>query len=428
MAPAPPFLRAPRIFWLIKPGDGHILPDIDTKGGWTNFWSARPVTQVLHRTHPFYRVAGYYPETFSGHFAVSLTEVPARELWCQCVKRCLDSHADKINVGGPLAEEIMEELCAPQQFEHLAVIFGTDRIMAIEKGGAFSAAGEFRARSFLRLIGAMIEQYGPGTTAACLQQMVYGAVTLLVEERLQEQPQHRVRCLRGGGSKPVDWSKLGDIEEGEPVTYEATLPFNAPTPDPDNEDNVPPVAWIAAAVLKMMAQADSSSSDNNPADKMDIDGGNAAPAPATSELEAGQPEASQSAVDNQEAPKSPIPLEPVATFMALAGEEGQYLGGPAIDDTPVPLPGFYRQSSLQPYDHSVYWPENIRYFTPSCGTRPMRSPSPGGPPPARCRPVDTKSETSGTPSDRTIVAPNQPPGPAGYVGTGGFVFPVRQSR
>ncbi|KAF3082503.1 hypothetical protein TWF706_001634 [Orbilia oligospora] len=214
MAPAPPWIPTPRVSWIIKPAVGTQLPALDDFCiGWKRFWACEPIpgSDMDLPNHPFYRILDYYPTDKESCFSASVQELGALDLWRSCIRKCLTvHHADTIDPDEQLGREIIEELSAPQQFEDLAVCFGTDDLMLVERGHQFSTLGELRARSFLRMIGAMLEQHQSFVTSQYIRRLIQGSVDQLVAIRLSETPPQQRPRRRG-----VDWSQLGDFVEEE---------------------------------------------------------------------------------------------------------------------------------------------------------------------------------------------------------------------
>ncbi|KAK6331471.1 hypothetical protein TWF730_004553 [Orbilia blumenaviensis] len=439
MAPAPPFLPTPRVFWLIEPGNGLIVPFVDYTKGWTNFWAAKPVTHLLYKTHPFYRISGYYPEDGESHFGVNPLEVPARDLWRSCVKGCVDTYAYKLNINGSIAKEIIDELSAPQQFEHLAVSFGMDFVMAVEEGTSFSTSGEFRARSFLRLIGATMEQYGEHGARLLILNIVKDPVRVLVDERLREEVFRPVPVDRRLGP---DWSKMGDVEEGDPIGYHPNPKTKVPILDPRGfAISIDRLAGVALQQIQdaqlsgplimeilgnpsQNTEASNGGNSESSTNFMDIDTGNAGEIPLEQPGQSRQVENSSQQPEQTEQPgqyqepgqhQQPEALEQeepqqaesslrtleekqqrLALLLALAYPEGYYLGGPFVNDEPTTVFGNEPSdsaSTLIPYDHSRNWPLVNRYFTPSFGNQPMRR--------QPYRPVYWGATVGGTPVEAT---------------------------
>ncbi|KAK6503705.1 hypothetical protein TWF481_008709 [Arthrobotrys musiformis] len=220
MAPPPPWIPAPRVKWLIHPGVGAKFPGTSGEDGWKKFWSCSPrLAETSGVFHPFNRIYGYYPEDKASHFAVTTLEISALKIWRRSVKQCLQHHSDNINIGGELAKEIVEELCAPQQFHHLGDIFQIDKMMIVESGHSFSTVGEFLARSSLRAIGDILKKHGSVHTLQYIERMIFKSVAALVEARLQERPEERVISRRGH----VDWSTLGYCEDDEDMVQQSVV-------------------------------------------------------------------------------------------------------------------------------------------------------------------------------------------------------------
>ncbi|KAK6342503.1 hypothetical protein TWF718_007906 [Orbilia javanica] len=409
MAPAPPWIRTPRVAWLIKPDVGVQLPYVDKSSHWTHFWSCGPGIHSL-KSHPFYRISGYYPESDNSHFAIGPLETYSREIWRYCVKKCLDQyHGDKLDFEGPLGQEIVEELCAPQQFEHLAISFHVYTFMRVEEGHTFSNQGEFRARSFLRMIGAISEEHGNFVVMQAVQRLVQNSVRMLVEKRLSESPEY---CHRRGR---LDWSEIG--ETGEVNIEDPDIPsdtvLNSPAAHQRGRFRS---AWAAELAERTIQDIEDLTLDPGPGnvlhgDANDRSGSNLNNSPgaepeamsgAGSPSEPGQEpasvsgagadgvdEAGASAQDNNtpdsmgtdsgnegtidlERPQEPDPEHEVAPRARASARAWNDLRNfqfsqdrRTVDDTRIPFPGIFLSSSLVRYDHSISWSDQTQFFTPT---------------------------------------------------------------
>ncbi|KAK6518608.1 hypothetical protein TWF506_005743 [Arthrobotrys conoides] len=434
MAPPPPWTPTPRVSWLIKPARDTTLPSLDNpNGGWERFWVCRPIAHSDNiQNHPFYRIYGYYPTNKDSYFSASLQESAALEVWRACIRKCLVVyHAENIDPDGPLAQDIIEELSAPQQFESLGVCYNTDNLMRVERPHRFSTLGEFRARSFLRLMGAILEQHGHFVTSQCIRRLIQGSVDELVELRLAEHPEQRSR--RG----KVDWSRLGDVEEGElgnlhcslsetddyesAVRLMETNTANAPSAHPRgqivNLGNLADEARHSMENLTLNSEhADSDSGPSPEAGGAGINnnltgglgGGSSGasgnelgigPADETAavsstgpgnESDNGPTVESGAQVDN---PSDPMDIDVEATETARQEQPQGYTHDhkipdrspweimrdlefsdqrPTLEDTRIPFPGISLSSTLEEYQHSARWPDKTRYFTSPSVSRPIR--------------------------------------------------------
>ncbi|KAF3157177.1 hypothetical protein TWF569_004079 [Orbilia oligospora] len=432
MAPAPPWIPTPRVSWIIKPAVGTQLPALDDFCiGWKRFWACEPI-----------------PDKES-YFSASVQELGALDLWRSCIRKCLTvHHADTIDPDEQLGREIIEELSAPQQFEDLAVCFGTDDLMLVERGHQFSTLGELRARSFLRMIGAMLEQHQSFVTSQYIRRLIQGSVDQLVAIRLCETPPQQRPRRRG-----VDWSQLGDFVEEEDSGLFGT--DNAP---PGHRRGQP--ASLGSLTNQVVQSTEDSTLNSGPANpnpgSLPAAGGTGAssngpiggPGPGTSNGPSGRPSsgpAGGSGVVSGAGPEGGLENEPEEgpgtgqgeepgneLEAGLVSEHGNEEGtgsaiessnrspkvsdtyaqgdGPSdlmdidndnfetaseghsedytlqmpeqrdpwevmrdlefsderetIDDTRTPFPGITLSSTLKKYDHSVYWPDRTRYFTP----------------------------------------------------------------
>ncbi|KAF3227845.1 hypothetical protein TWF192_007639 [Orbilia oligospora] len=425
MAPAPPWIPTPRVSWIIKPAVGTQLPALDDFFciGWKIFWACEPIpgSDVDLPNHPFYRTADYYPIDKEGCFGVSLQELGALDIWRSCIRKCLTVyHAETIDPDEQLGREIIEELSAPQQFEDLAICYGTDDLMLIERGHQFSTQGEFRARSFLRMIGAILEQHQSFVTSQYIRRLIQGSVDQLVAIRLRETPPRKRPRRRG-----VNWSRLGDVVEekdfgwvstddappghrrGQPVSLggimgrvvrsmenftlnpgptnpnPGSLPAaggtgtssNGSTGGPDPGASSGPSsgptggsgvvlgagpeggsgnehgneAGTGSAIElsdRSPKESDTYAQSDGPSDLMDIDDDN---------FETASEEYSEDYT--LQMPEQRDPWE-VLRDLEFSDERE------TIDDTRIPFPGITLSSTLKKYDHSVYWPDRTRYFTP----------------------------------------------------------------